>query len=167
LPHILDQLAQRVGLAVGATVAVDRGLASAANIAVIQQRKLHYVVAARQSERDQWLANFDDHPGFTLVLRSPSPTNPGQKKSRVDVHMKRRGDLVYVLCRVANDRAIRQNHERRLLVDIDCLQRRVAWRAGVLANAIISSDMNSNRSRIRSDQQCPLSPTRLRKQTGC
>jgi transposase len=130
LPNILDQLEQRVGLAVGATVVVDRGLASAANIAVIQQRKLHYVVAARQSERDQWLANFDDHCSFTPVLRTPSPTNPGQKKSRVDVQMQRRGDLVYVLCRsegrVAKDRAIRQNHERRLLVDIDCLQRRVA-----------------------------------------
>ena len=97
MPHILDQLAQRVGLAVGATVVVDRGLASAANIAVIQQRKLHYVVAARQSERDQWLANFDDHRGFTPVLRRPSPTNPVQKKSCVDVQMQRRGDLVYVL----------------------------------------------------------------------
>jgi transposase len=130
LPNILDQLAERVGLAVGATVVIDRGLASAANIAVLQQRKLHYVVAARQSERDQWLANFDDHRSFTPVLRSPSPTNPGQKKSRVDVQMQRRGDLLYVLCRsegrVAKDRAIRQNHERRLLVDIDHLRRRVA-----------------------------------------
>lgn len=130
LSNILDQLAQRVGLAVGATVVVDRGLASAANIAMLQQRKLHYVVAARQSERDQWLANFDDHHSFTPVLRSPSPTNPRQKKSRVDVQMQRCGDLVYVLCRsegrVAKDRAIRQNHERRLLADIDHLRCRVA-----------------------------------------
>jgi hypothetical protein len=127
---MLDRLAERVGLAAGATIVIDRGLASAANLAVCKDRKLHFVIAARQSERDRWLANFDDKAGFTPVLRQPSATNPAQKKPRVDVQMQRRGDLVYVLCRsegrIAKDRAIRHNHERRLLADIDKLQRRIA-----------------------------------------
>jgi transposase len=130
LTGMLDRLAERVGLAAGATIVIDRGLASAANLAVCKDRKLHFVIAARQSERDRWLANFDDKAGFTPVLRQPSATNPAQKKPRVDVQMQRRGDLVYVLCRsegrIAKDRAIRHNHERRLLADIDKLQRRIA-----------------------------------------
>ena len=129
LTGMLDRLAERVGLAAGATVVIDRGLASADNLAVLTHRKLSYVVAARQSERDQWLANYDDDAGFTPVLRTSSPTNPGQRKLRVEVQIQRHGDLVYVLCRsegrIAKDRAIRQNQERRLLADIDKLQRRV------------------------------------------
>lgn len=130
LTSMLDRLAERVGLAAGATVVIDRGIASAANLALLKHRELHYVVAARQSERDRWLANFADETRFTPVFREPSPTNPGQQKTRVDVQMQHHGDLVYVLCRsegrIAKDRAIRQHHERRLLADIDKLQRRMA-----------------------------------------
>jgi transposase len=130
LTSMLDRLAERIGLAAGATVVIDRGLASADNLALFKPRKLHYVVAARQSERDHWLANFADETGFTPVLRNPSPTNPAQKKSRVEVQMQHHGNHVFVLCRseerIAKDRAIRQRHERRLLADFDKLQRRVA-----------------------------------------
>ena len=59
LPRMLDVLDQRVGLQPGQTVVVDRGMAYAENLAEFKRRKLKYLVASRQSERDQWLAEFD------------------------------------------------------------------------------------------------------------
>ena len=85
LGRMLDLLKERVGLPEGSTVVVDRGMAYAENLAEIRQRKLHYVVAARQPERDSWLDEFEDTEGFELVPRQPSPLNPGQKKSVVRV----------------------------------------------------------------------------------
>jgi transposase len=130
LAAMLDRLAERVGLAEGATVVVDRGLSGADNLALLKQRKLHYVVASRQSERDRWLADFAAPEGFAPVLRTPSPTNPGQKKSRLDVLLQQKDGHTHVLCRsqerIAKDRAIRAKHEQRLLVDLDKLQKRLA-----------------------------------------
>src|SRR6516164_6681906 len=48
-------------------------------------RKLHYIVASRQPERNQWLAEFEDIDGFVPVLREPSPLNPAQKKTTIEV----------------------------------------------------------------------------------
>ncbi len=52
LGRMLDLLKDRVGMPEGSTVVVDRGMAYAENLAEIRQRKLHYVIAARQPERD-------------------------------------------------------------------------------------------------------------------
>lgn len=127
---ILDRLDQRVGLPEGSTVVVDRGMSDDENLAEIKARKLHYVVASRQSERTRWLAEFADPEGFTEVLRQPSPRNPGQKKTRIEVKMQRAGDVTYVLCRseqrAEKDRAIRIKQEGRLLADLDRLSRRVS-----------------------------------------
>jgi transposase len=78
---------------------IDRGLASAENIALIKSRNLHYIVASRQTERDQWLATFADNVAFSEVIRQPSPTNPHQKKTRVDVEFVKGEACNYVLCR--------------------------------------------------------------------
>jgi transposase len=78
LATMLDRLADHAGLKDGATVVIDRGMAYDENIAELKKRKLHYVVASRQPERDRWLADFEDTDGFTPVLREPSPLNPGQ-----------------------------------------------------------------------------------------
>ena len=127
---ILDRLDQRVGLPEGSTVVVDRGMSDDENLAEIKARKLHYVVASRQSERTRWLAEFADPEGFTEVLRQPSPRNPGQKKTRIEVKMQRAGDVTYVLCRseprAEKDRAIRIKQQGRLLADLDRLSRRVS-----------------------------------------
>ena len=127
---ILDRLDQRVGLPEGSTVVVDRGMSDDENLAEIKARKLHYVVASRQSERTRWLAEFADPEGFTEVLRQPSPRNPGQKKTRIEVKMQRAGDVTYVLCRseprAEKDRDIRIKQEGRLLADLDRLSRRVS-----------------------------------------
>jgi transposase len=132
LASMLDRLTERAGLAEGATVVVDRGMAFDDNIAEIKQRKLNYVVASRQPERDRWLADFEDTEGFTPVLRQPSPLNSGQKKTSVEVKACPQGDCTYVLCRseqrIAKDRAIRTKQEARLRADIDKLTRRVADR---------------------------------------
>jgi transposase len=129
LATMLDRLAERVGLPEGATVVIDRGMAFDENIAEIQRRKLHYVVAARQSERDRWLAEYDDPAGFAPVLRTPSPTNPAQKKTKVEVKLAQHESETHVLCvsegRVAKDRAIRLKHEGRLLADLDRLRARI------------------------------------------
>lgn len=129
LGDMLDLLDERVGLSEGQTVVVDRGMAFDDNIAEIRRRKLHYIVASRQPERNQWLADFEEEDGFEEVVREPSPLNPAQKKSKVQVKMKRHGDETHVLCissgRVEKDRAIREKHERRLLVDLEKLKARI------------------------------------------
>jgi len=126
---MLDRLNARVGLAAGVTVVVDRGLAYAENLQEIRDRQLHYVVAARQPERDQWLDDFEDAEGFEEVHREPSPRNPFQKKSTVRVKLLDRDGEHFVLCtsseRVAKDRAIREKQEARFLADLAKLQRRI------------------------------------------
>ena len=130
LPTMLDRLAEHAGLKEGATVVVDRGMAYEENIAELKKRKLHYVVASRQPERDRWLADFEDTEGFTPVLREPSPLNPGQKKSSIEVKTQTADQQTYVLCRseqrIAKDRAIRTKQEARLRADIDKLAKRIA-----------------------------------------
>src|SRR5262249_48252409 len=85
LGTMIDRLRQRVELKQGATVVVDRGMAFDDNLAEIKARKLHYIVASRQPERNRWLAEFEDTDGFTPVLREPSPLNPAQKKTTIEV----------------------------------------------------------------------------------
>jgi transposase len=130
LATMLDRLADHAGLKEGATVVIDRGMAYDENIAELKKRKLHYVVASRQPERDRWLADFEDTDGFAPVLREPSPLNPGQKKSLIEVKTQTADQQTYVLCRseqrIAKDRAIRTKQEGRLRADIDKLAKRIA-----------------------------------------
>jgi transposase len=129
LGRMLELLTDRVGLPEGSTVVVDRGLAYKDNLAEIRQRQLHYVVAARQPERDSWLVQFEEPAGFEEVPRQPSPLNPCQKKTVVRVKPVRDGAELIVLCtsaeRVAKDRAIREKQEHRFLADLERLQQRI------------------------------------------
>ena len=130
LATMLDRLRERVGLAEGATVVLDRGMAYDDNIAEIKKRKLNYVVASRQPERDRWLADYEDTDGFTSILREPSPLNPAQKKTTIEVKTRAGDEETHVLCRshqrIAKDEAIRAAQEKRLVADIDKLSRRIA-----------------------------------------
>ncbi len=130
LEAMLDRLAAGVGLAPGATVVVDRGMSYDENLQQLRDRKLHYIVASRQPERDRWLAEFAEAEGFQPVVREPSPRNPFQKKSLVKVKAVKAGEESLVLChseaRVAKDRAIREKQEARLVADLDRLARRIA-----------------------------------------
>jgi len=135
--RMLDILADRVGLAPGATVVIDRGMAKKENRDEIRRRSLHYLVALRQSERDAYLEEFEAMEGFEEVHREVSPNNPHQKKPRVLVKALRAGETIRVLCisegREKKDRAIREKQETRLLADVAKLQAAVA--VGRLKNA--------------------------------
>lgn len=130
LGDMLDRLDERVGLEEWQTIVVDRGMAFDSNIEELKQRKLHYIVASRQPERVQWLAEFESAEGFERVVRIPSPRNPHQKKTEVRVKMVEHEDERHILCfssgRVEKDRAIRVKHENRLLADIEKLKKRIA-----------------------------------------
>ena len=130
LPTMLERLEARVGaFKPGQMVVIDRGMAFDENLEQLRARGLHYLVASRQPERNRWLAEFEDLEGFEEVLRQPSPHNPSQKKTKVEVKLKRTESETYVLCisegRKNKDRAIREKHEQRLLRDLDKLQARV------------------------------------------
>ena len=130
LGTMLDLLAQRVGFVEGQTVVIDRGMAYPENLQEIKDRKLHYVVATRQSERDTWLDDFQDQEGFEEIVRVPSPLNPFQKKSKVLIKRKQREGETFVLCtsseRSEKDRSIRQKQEQRFLSDVAKLQKRIS-----------------------------------------
>jgi transposase len=134
---MLEALEQRVGRTPGATVVVDRGMAFDDNLQQITARGYHYLVASRQGERNEHLDDFEEEDGWQEIIREPSPTNPGQQKSRVVVKRKVVGEEVHILCRSdgreAKDRAIREQHEQRLLEELRKLQARVA--RGRLKNA--------------------------------
>jgi len=129
--RMLDILTARVAVTPGATVVVDRGMATKKNREEIRARGLHYIVALRQSERDRHLREFETSEGFEPVHREVSPNNPYQKKPRVEVKTAcGNGETTLVLCRSegrgAKDRAIREKHEARLLADVAKLQAAVA-----------------------------------------
>jgi len=128
--HMLDVLEKRTGKRPGATVIVDRGMAYAENLATLQTRGYHYLVAARQPERNQWLAELESEAGWEEMVRTPSPRNPLQKKTRVEIKRQQRGEVFYLLCRSEGreekDRAIREKQEAKWLVDVAKLQQRVS-----------------------------------------
>ena len=129
VPEMLERLKKRTGKTAGATVVVDRGMAYEENLAQIRAQGLHYIVAGRQPERDAWLAELEEDD-WEEVVRTPSPRNPHQHKSRVQIKRRQQGHEVYVLClsagREEKDRAIRQTHEQRLLEDLEALRGRIA-----------------------------------------
>lgn len=130
LDAMLETLERRTGRQGGATVVIDRGMAFAENLAQIQARGHHYLVASRPGERLAHLEAFDDEAGWTEVHRVPSPRNPGQRKTRVIIKRRVVGTEVHILCRsdgrTEKDRAIRDKHEARFLADLRKLQTRVA-----------------------------------------
>jgi transposase len=130
LADMLTTLEERTGRRGGATVVVDRGMAFADNLQEITARGHHYLVAGRQAERTPHLDAFEDATGWADVIRQPSPRNPGQKKSRVEIKRQIVDGEVHILCRsegrTAKDRAIREKHEQRFLGDLTKLQGRVS-----------------------------------------
>ena len=127
---MLDALEKRTGKKADGTVIVDRGMAYAPDLEQIRKRGLHYLVVGLQSERNEWLDELEKEDDWEQVIRTPSPRNPFQKKTRVEVKRRQKGDEVIILCRSEGrqdkDRAIRETHEGKLLADLRKLQERVA-----------------------------------------
>ena len=130
LEEMLTALDKRVGLHAGQTVVVDRGMSGAQNLQKIVARKLHYLVAEPYGARSDWVEEFENDEDFREVKRESSPTNLFQRKSTIQVKMRQVDGETHVLClsseRKEKDRAIRQAHEKRLLVDLEKLAKRVA-----------------------------------------
>ena len=127
--EMLHTLEKRVGRKPGATVVVDRGMAYEENLAEIRAHGYHYLVAGRQPERNAWRDDFEAEGEWEEVIRSPSPRNPGQEKSPVQIKRRQKGQEVYLLClsagRKEKDRAIREMHQLRLKKDWEKLKARV------------------------------------------
>ena len=127
--EMLQILEKRTGKHPGSTVVVDRGMAYEENLEQIRAHGLHYLVAGRQSERNEWLDDFEKEADWEEVIRMPSPRNPFQKKSRVQIKRRQKGSEVYILClsegREEKDRAIRVKQEERLIKDLERLKERV------------------------------------------
>jgi len=130
LAAMLERLEARVGaFRPGQMVVVDRGMAFDENLEQLRAHGLHYLVASRQPERNRWLSEFEDLEGFDEVLRVPSPRNRAQRKTKVEVKLKRTDKQTYVLCisegRKDKDRAIREKQQIGLLRALDKLQARI------------------------------------------
>ncbi len=127
--EMLGILEKRTGKHPGSTVVVDRGMAYEENLEQIREHGLHYLVAGRQSERNEWLDDFEKEVDWEEVKRMPSPRNPFQKKMRVEIKRRQKGSEVYILClsegREEKDRAIRVKQEERLIKDLESLKGRV------------------------------------------
>lgn len=127
---MLDLLNERIGLSPGQTVVVDRGMAYDDNIAYIQSRGLHYIVASRQPERDRCLEEFEELDGFEEIRVAGALANPRSKKPPLRVKLKQTQEEVHVLCespgRKEKDKAIRETQERRFLDDLVKLEKRIA-----------------------------------------
>src|SRR5881409_552064 len=127
---MLDALEKRTGKRPGATVIVDRGMAFDENLEQIRKRGLHYLVAGLQPERNQWLDELENDEGWENIVRIPSPRNPFQKKTRVEIKRQQKDGVIYILCRSdgrkEKDRAIRETQETKLIADLQKLQQRVA-----------------------------------------
>ena len=129
IEEILQVLEKRTGKKPGSTVIVDRGMAYDENLQQIRAHGLHYIVAGRQPERNEWLDDFEKEDDWEDVIRKPSPRNPFQKKSRVQIKRRTKGSEVYILClgegREEKDRAIRVKQEQGLIKDLEKLKARV------------------------------------------
>src|SRR5215469_3349779 len=130
LDKMLDVLEKRTDKRSGATVIVDRGMAFDENLEQIRNRGLHYLVAGLQPERNQWLDELENDDGWEDIVRTPSPLNPFQKKTRVEIKRRQKDGVIYILCRSDGredkDRAIRETQEAKLIADLNKLQQRVA-----------------------------------------
>ncbi|MCC7527090.1 MAG: IS1634 family transposase, partial [Candidatus Melainabacteria bacterium] len=115
---MLTTLDKRAGDSKGHTVVVDRGMSGKENLAAIKAKGNHYIVASRQPEREQFLAEFESEQGWEEVIRDVSPNNQFQKKSSVAIKRMDKADETLILClsggRAKKDKAIREKKEKRL-----------------------------------------------------
>lgn len=127
--NMLAALARRTEEAKGLTVVVDRGMSDAENLARIKAAGHHYLVAAKQTERHKWLAEFEEEDGWTEIARGTKPSLKEAEEPGVLIKRFRRDAETFVLCisdgRKEKDKAIREKQDKRLLKDLTALQKRI------------------------------------------
>jgi transposase len=123
---MIETLAERTGKKEGLTLTVDRGMSDQKNLDLIRSQNHHYIVAAKQTERQKWLAEFESTDGWHEIVRDPHPSDPRCVPTGVKVKLFEKTDEVLVLCisegRVAKDRAIREKQETKFLSDLEKLK---------------------------------------------
>jgi transposase len=65
----IDTFESRTGIKKAATMVVDRGMSDKANLEMIKARGHHYIVAAKQTERVRWLAEFESEDGWQELMK--------------------------------------------------------------------------------------------------
>ncbi len=127
---MIRSLVERTGVKEGLTLTVDRGMSDQSNLDLIRSQGHHYIVAAKQTERQKWLAEFETREGWHEIVRGPEPSNPKSVPTGVQVKLFEKGDEVFLLCisegRVAKDRAIREKQEKKFLADLEKLRKRTS-----------------------------------------
>lgn len=125
----INAFEKRTGIKTGATITMDRGMSDKANIELIKSRGHHYIVAAKQAERMQWLSEFENEDGWTELTKRVSSLNPIELPTGVRIKRFEKGDECFVLCisegRTAKDKAIREKQEKKLIADLAKLEKRV------------------------------------------
>ena len=127
MQQMLDSLDRRrsgtAGWPSGATVVMDRGLATADNLELLRKRGHHYFVTTQQSERHELFPEIDSSKYVPVKVDAKG-------KVVVSGQLRRHQGEVYVLshsvARAAKDRAIRQRFAARLEEDAEKLKKRVA-----------------------------------------
>jgi hypothetical protein len=125
LQAILDRMAARGGLAKSTIVIVDRDLSDAANLILLKQRGLDYLITNPQSEHDRVLADFAKAKGFTQVIRIPPVHGYGVRGSPADLLLFDERGQAHILFRekhfIAKDGATRRRQEQCLIADFNKL----------------------------------------------
>jgi len=120
LEHMLDQLESRCGKRAGATVVMDRGIASAKNLTLLCERGYHYVVAVAGMSRYRWVEEIRSSQFEQVDAAHPS----------VEICRAQRDGKAYLLVksaeRAAKDRAIRERFTERMSSELSKLAAQVA-----------------------------------------
>lgn len=118
VPWMLDELEARTGKSGGATIVMDRGFASAENLALVRARGHHYLMAGFQQQRGDLLDDFETVEGWAEL-------QPSAIKVPVQIKRIERGDEALLLCvspaRAQKDRAIREKQEKHLVEALTAL----------------------------------------------
>jgi len=122
LEAMLEQLESRCGKSVGATVVMDRGIASADNVARLLEGGYHYIVAVAGNTRHRWVDEIKTGSFERLDGNHP----------QIEVCRKEREGESYLLVRsakrVAKDKAIRERFSLRIESELTTLAASVAAR---------------------------------------
>ena len=120
LTGMLDRLEARRGTAGGATVVVDRGIASAENLTTLRDRGYHYITGVHSQSRGQWLGAIGSEEFEPL----------GEEHPGIAICRKERDGQAFLLVRsdqrISKDRAIRERAVGRLQGELEKIGEAVA-----------------------------------------
>jgi len=141
LESMLESLSARGAGENGATVVIDRGIATAENLALLRERGYHYLVGVASQSR----------PGFAELIREAPFTALDARHPGIEVLCTERDGEVFLLVRSAEraekDRAIRERFLPRLEAELRSLAERYA--AGKLSKDKVQTQIGRLRQRYQ------------------